>query len=273
MAAAQQAVSCWLDNNGHGYQTVYDPGGMLHIRSTDPDKQWQIRFTPHSPLATNVVVDGDRDMFQGLGQYLQGRNRKTTVSADQQSEIPAAVLEQIGTVACLRANQGVQTVQFSGVFIDNEGLILSTAHDLNEYEEVTVVSTINTLFHGDIIKIDFKRDLALIQIKTDKDQVVNLEEGRSLLGMGEKVYSIGCPVGLRGTVNAGYINGPPRMMGDQPMWQASMEVQHGSSGSPVFDGSGALVAIVKGRHRVSAEIGFLIPMESIIDFLSEQVEE
>ncbi len=277
MAASQQAVSHWLDMDDQSYRIIPQSGGLIHISSSKNNEQWQIKLTPHSPLATTISIriENDEDdelRIQELQQYLNSRNKNNKQITNQQPEIPSPVLEKIGTVACLRADRQGKTVQFSGVTIDEQGLILCTAHDLKEQEEVTIVSTINTLFKGDIIKIDFERDLALIQIQSGREQVINIEEGRNLLSMGEKLYSIGCPVGLRGTVNSGYINGPPRLVNKQPMWQASMEIQPGSSGSPVFDNEGKFVAIVKGRHRVSEGIGFLIPLEVIIDFLSEQLK-
>jgi len=48
-----------------------------------------------------------------------------------------------------------------------------------------------------------------------------------------------------------------------------MKIYPGSSGSPVFDVQGNLVAIVKGRHRGTDSIGFLIPLETIIEFVRE----
>jgi serine protease Do len=46
-----------------------------------------------------------------------------------------------------------------------------------------------------------------------------------------------------------------------------MDIQPGSSGSPVFDAGGRLVAIVKGRYRGTSTVGFLIPMETVYAFL------
>jgi serine protease Do len=48
-----------------------------------------------------------------------------------------------------------------------------------------------------------------------------------------------------------------------------MEIYPGSSGSPVFDGEGNLVAVVKGRHRGTDSVGFLIPFETIVEFAKD----
>jgi serine protease Do len=113
-------------------------------------------------------------------------------------------------------------------------------------------------------------DLSILQIALKTKTAIRLFEGRNLLGMGETIYSVGCPVKLRGTVYAGTINSPPRRMNDLPLWQVSMEIYHGSSGSPVFDENGKIVAMVKGRYRGTTTTGFLIPMETIFKFLKEK---
>jgi serine protease Do len=98
---------------------------------------------------------------------------------------------------------------------------------------------------------------------------IRLSESRNLLGMGEIIFSVGCPNNMRDTVYAGTINSPPRKMNDLPLWQANMEIHHGSSGSPVFDVNGNIVGMVKGRYRGTTTTGFLIPMETILNFLKE----
>jgi serine protease Do len=49
-----------------------------------------------------------------------------------------------------------------------------------------------------------------------------------------------------------------------------MQIRPGSSGSPVFDLGGKLVAVVKGRYRGAESVGFLIPYASLMKFLGDQ---
>ena len=122
---------------------------------------------------------------------------------------------------------------------------------------------------GRLVRMDRKRDLALVHIDLKLDTFISLPQGRNLLGMGEKLYSVGCPINLRGSVYSGTINAPPRRLNGLPLWQIEMKIYPGSSGSPVFDVQGTLVAIVKGRYRGTDSIGFLIPLETIMEFLQE----
>ena len=90
--------------------------------------------------------------------------------------------------------------------------------------------------------------------------------------MGERVFSIGCPNNLWGTLSPGTINGPPRLVNVRPLWQVEMNIYPGSSGSPVFDAQGQLVAMVKGRYRGTSTVGFLTPLETMIAFLLNESE-
>ena len=114
------------------------------------------------------------------------------------------------------------------------------------------------------------RNLALLECPVGDRAFVSLSTGRNLLGMGENIYAIGCPSNLRGTIAPGTIAGPPRLVNDLPLWQVAMDIFPGSSGSPVFDAQGRVMAMVKGRYRGTASVGFLTPMETIIAFLPDQ---
>lgn len=273
-------VNKWMRNSGilieqsalkNGVVRIVGAGGVKKQNET-----WLIELTPRSSLGTEVVVqlEGDDTASERINlltdELLQiQESGDATVVSEGNNVIPEPVLSQIGNVACIHVQTKSKSVQFSGFFIDNEGLILGTAHDLLEHEQVKIMSNTGIFYEGDVIKADFEKDLALIKVNATKEDIVSITEGRNLLGMGETVFSIGCPINLRGTIHRGFINGPPRKISNVPLWQVEMEIQPGSSGSPVFDNSGAFVAVVKGRHREAKDIGFLIPLEVVVEFLKE----
>jgi len=273
-------VDQWMTAGGYTVQQEKFDSGRIHLSAVTGDGAakllFTVRLTPQSPLGTALRIEqlqaiSPASASELLADLLQiFKNYDNEVPANQTANIiPKPVLDQIENVACIHVQTNAKTVQFTGFFIDEEGLILSTAHDLVEHEHVQILSNTGIPYEGDIIKADFSRDLALIKVNAAKEEVVNVADGRNLLGMGENVFLIGCPINLRGTISQGYLNGPPRKVNNIPLWQVQLKVQQGSSGSPVFDSSGALVAIVKGRHRQAEEIGFLIPLEVVIDFLKE----
>ncbi len=280
MAGTRQAVTRWLQDNGYDYRVVPGADGLVRIRNMQNERELLVELRPHSPLATEVDIRLDdrgqgKEYFKKLLQYLSEKTSTQAIAAVnwQEPDIPSSIQKHIGTTVCIHSDNQAQDVQFSGVFINSRGLVLCTAHDLKKNGQVSILSASGSQYRGDIIKIDFHRDLALIQTNADQEPNISLEKGRNLLDMNEMVFSIGCPLNLGGTVSTGFIKGLPRRVDDLPMWQIGMEIQPGSSGSPVFDNNGDFVAIVKGRHRISSGIGFLTPLEVIIDFLNGQLEQ
>ncbi len=268
----------WLEQAGLVVEQTALSQGRLLISGTAADGQrpsWRIDLAPDSTLGSvaTVVVDGDdidEERVADLVLYLREREGDGRSSGAPASQvIPEPVLNQIANVACIHVRANELSTQFTGFFIDQEGLVLCTAHDLLEHDQVKIMTNTGLFYEGDVVKADFERDLALIKVAAAKEEIVSLLEGRNLLGMGETVYSIGCPINLRGTIEKGFVNGPPRKINRIPLWQVHMKIQPGSSGSPVFDSSGAFVAVVKGRHREAQEIGFLIPLEVVVDFLKD----
>jgi serine protease Do len=184
--------------------------------------------------------------------------------------IPQNVLSLIEAVVCIEAVKGEKKEQYSGFFIDADGTIISTTHNLDDFDQFSVGLHDGRKLKGEVIKFDRHRDLSLIKVEFRSTSHVLFTRGRKNLQMGEQIYSLGCPMNLVGTVFTGIVNGPPRRVDDLTYWQVNMEIHPGSSGSPVFDVNGNLVGVVKGRYRGTHSIGFLIPLDAIVMFMSEK---
>ncbi|HDP24517.1 MAG TPA: hypothetical protein ENN34_03645 [Deltaproteobacteria bacterium] len=279
-AEMTEIVSTWLKDSGFTVSSKGDGDNAVEISATSQTEAWHIRLQHYSPLATRVEAthtrngappgNHDQSLWNFLSGYLNGSSAQVSASS---GTVPADVLRQVENVVCLDAQAASGTYQFSGFVVDTSGLILSTAHNLLEIEEIRVTLFDGTPLPGRIIKIDFGRDLALIDVEMSFGSKVHLNGRDRVAGMGERIYSVGCPENLGGTIYSGFINGPPRLLDENPLWQASMKVYPGSSGSPVFDEQGNLVAVVKGRHRGTDSMGFLIPKETIFAFIQDPLRK
>ena len=274
-----QVVADWLTGQGLALHNDFPRPGYVHLAARNNSERWDITIRPRSVLASVAVVvyegsgvtaDRCRQLQDHIRRYLYGTTpppeRRTGM---EEPSVPVAVLDHFDTVVCIRARSGQRAVQFSGFVVDPDGLILCTAHDLTDHQSVTVTFYDAVNVAGTVFQMDLEKDLALIDCPIQGRPFVTLATGRNLLGMGERVFSIGCPNDLKGTLAPGLINGPPRLVEDQPLWQVDMNIFPGSSGSPVFDARGHLVAMVKGRYRGTSTVGFLTPLETIIAFLME----
>lgn len=270
-----EVIEDWFRHKGYQVRQDQHKVGHRTLHATGHQEDWQIQLSPHSPLATRVTVTGpglDPEIEQQLWDHIS-RHLGVTVPPPEASSpsdtIPASVLLKIESVVCISARSDTNEAQFSGFIVDTDGLILCTAHGLQNLSELTITLYDGRETTGRILHRDPRQDLVLIQMPLTSETAISLFEGRNLLGLGERVFTVGCPVNLRGTIYAGSINGPPRRVDELPLWQVQMEVHPGSSGSPVFDYQGNLVGMVKGRYRGTTTMGFVIPLETIINVLKE----
>ena len=275
-----EIISGWLTGQGYSVRLDYPRPGTIHLAASKSQDEWEITVRPQSALASvaTMIHEGATPSIQAcrrLREYVYGYLLGTAPSPEPRTErrrqaVPTKVLDKIETVVCIRSRSKQQEAQFSGFVVDPEGLVLCTAHELTDRQRVTVTFYDGMSVPGIVTRLDLRRDLALVECSASNRAFASLSTGRNLLGMGEVVFSIGCPNNLRGTLAPGTINGPPRLVNDQPLWQVGMDIYPGSSGSPVFDARGQLVAMVKGRYRGTSTMGFLTPLETIIAFLLDE---
>jgi serine protease Do len=276
----EQVVTKWLGHSGFDISKTSLSMGQVELLGVEGDGRCKVLLRPSSPLATEVhakcTSEGKPDvprtnkLFDDIAGHISGNTNGPSHEADNadvaEEIIPAVVLSKIESIVCLRAKLQDNDIQFSGFIVDEDGLIISTAHDVKGLKAITVVLFDGRELKGNLVKIDPHRDLAFIDIDASLSTYISVANGRNLLGMGERLYSVGCPINLVGTVYSGIVNGPPRRVNGLPLWQVNMEIHPGSSGSPVFDVEGNLAAIVKGRYRGTDSVGFLIPIETIVEF-------
>ncbi|MCP4626768.1 MAG: trypsin-like peptidase domain-containing protein [bacterium] len=274
LAELEAIVSDWLIRSGFEIQRTRLKMGDVRLTITRPAEKWQILLKPNSALITEIHAGAASGAAQQgatidrMATFIDGYIQAPTDQKEISNQfIPPEILSQIGNVVCLKTKSNNKASQHSGFVVDTQGLVLSTIHDVEAFHDIKVTLYDGREITGNVIKKDITLDLALIDIGSGEEDAVSLAEGRNLLGMGERVYSVGCPMNLVGSVFSGVINGPPRRVNELTYWQVNMEIHPGSSGSPVFDVQGNLVGIVKGRFRGTKSIGFLIPLETIIAFV------
>src|SRR5260370_11207461 len=99
-----------------------------------------------------------------------------------------------------------QEGQGSGFVIDKEGHILTNYHVVADARQVEVTLHNRKKYKATVVGTDVPHDLAVIQIKAPNLVPAVLGDSRNLQ-VGQKVYAIGNPFGLAGTVT-GRVSGP-----------------------------------------------------------------
>jgi serine protease Do len=275
LSETREAVLRWL--NSHGFHRVQVAGNPLNdsgvqIAAQKKDTAWTIRLQPHSALGTRVEVVLSRDEISGqidaFWAYLDERlETGPSRSAAQMRDLPVPVENLRKAAVCIHARRNGTPFQLSGFAIDRTGLIATTAHDLKAGQTVIVKLYNGVQMNGQVVRLDAGRDLSLIQVQEALETVVSLREGRYMPAVNDALFACGCPGSESHSIQTGSLYGPPRKVAGQLLWQVHMQIEPGSSGSPVFDEMGRVVAVVKGRYRGAHHIGFLIPYETLLEFL------
>jgi len=271
----QDVISKWLVDSDFEILQVYKELSQVRLNAEKGKKIWEICLSQQSPLATLVTICKGREgainlelqkrLWDYISEYINSPEIKVS---NAQQEIPDIIFAQKESIVCIEAKVAGEIYQASGFVIHDNGhiRIISTAHDLQNLKEINVIFYDGSEMTGRILKIDFHRDLSLIQVDKSYDHFMPLSIGKNLLEIDEELYSISCPINLEKAVFSGSFTDPKRVE-DLILWQVQMKIYPGSSGSPVFDVQGKLVGIVTGRYRGTDSVGFLIPLETLMDFL------
>ena len=180
---------------------------------------------------------------------------------------PTEVLAGEKFVVCLRTRREGREILFSGLLVGAEGTIVSTAHDLDRVQAVSVRLRDGRIVPGRIGKRDPLRDLSRIDLPEPVPGFPLEARGRDRLIPDEPVFSLGCADGGTVRLREGRVGENPRKSGGMPIWEVRMETIPGSSGGPAYDAAGNLAGLVKGRFRGTKDQGYLIPVGTILEFL------
>jgi len=267
---AEQVIIDWLENEGYEIGRTLS-GDAVVIKGVKKTAVWEIVLTHNSPLAAKVSVrsspQGKTDeLWKFLAGYVQGYSSNHGAAG---GDAPLSIMGRMESVVCIRALISGKPTQLTGFVVDRSGLILCTAHTLLKPERITITLSGGQTLEGRLIREDFRKDLALIDCSHAFGSAIALIKSEPVPDMGQRVFSIGCPLDHKGTVSKGFVDGTPKLVDGQPLLQVRMEVEPGSSGSPVFNSKGNLVAVVKGRLKGDNLSGLLIPMETLISFVKD----
>jgi S1-C subfamily serine protease len=171
-----------------------------------------------------------------------------------------------------------QEGQGSGFVIDKEGHILTNYHVIADAREVWVTLHNRKKYKATIVGTDRAHDLAVVQIKANDLQPMTLGDSTNLQ-VGQKVYAIGNPFGLAGTLTRGIVSSirqvqePDGMVIEEAI-QTDAAINPGNSGGPLLNWHGEVIGIntmIASSVGQSAGIGFAIPINTAKAVLNDLV--
>jgi len=167
-----------------------------------------------------------------------------------------------------------QQDQGSGFILDKQGHILTNNHVIAGGQQIEVTLYNQHRYRATVIGRDPIHDLALLQINAPNLVPAILANTSRNLVVGQKVYAIGNPFGLSGTMTTGIISairsihGPEGQIIENAI-QTDAAINPGNSGGPLLNSHGEVIGInsliatnPNDEVEQSAGIGFAIPIDT-----------
>jgi serine protease Do len=192
-------------------------------------------------------------------------------------ESGSAVVTVVGTIpgqTTFFGNSSDQTVSGSGLFISDQGYILTNNHVVEGTSNLTIVLSDGSQENATIVGTDQYSDIAVL--KTDGLVPAVATLGNSdVLKPGETVIAIGSPLGdFKNTVTVGVVSATGRSIDAgqgykiENLIQTDAAINQGNSGGPLVNlvgeviGINTLIVRNTGTGAVAEGLGFAIPVNT-----------
>ncbi len=160
----------------------------------------------------------------------------------------------------------------SGVIINADGTIMTAEHVVSDATTITVTFTDGTTSDAFVTESMPEMDIAILQTTSLPDVVVPATFGGAPT-VGSRVYAVGNPLGLAGSMSTGVVSATGRTIGREEgepledLIQFDAAVNPGSSGGPLLDENAQLIGIVTALVNPTGEdffsgIGFAVPIQN-----------
>ncbi|MCU4118773.1 trypsin-like peptidase domain-containing protein [Variovorax sp. N23] len=133
----------------------------------------------------------------------------------------------------------------SGLILSSDGYILTSAHVIRSVDDIQVRLDDGRRFRARVVGIDARSDVGVLKIAATGLPTAVMGDS-SQVATGDWVAAIGAPFGFHGSFTAGVVSATGRFLngaGEIPFIQTDVAINPGSSGGPLFNSRGEVVAI------------------------------
>lgn len=174
-------------------------------------------------------------------------------------DIYKQTIDKVVLILCYK--DGIPISQGSGFFIDTNTLV-TNYHCIEDAERIDlkIAGKDEVLKGARISKVSSIYDLAIINTKQDFSFVSLDSTGNEMVG--SRIYAIGNPRGLEGTISDGIISGKRNNDGVE-LIQITAPISPGNSGGPVLNEKGDVIGVATFTFKNSQNLNFAMPIKYI----------
>ena len=167
--------------------------------------------------------------------------------------------------------------QGSGFILDRQGRILTNYHVVEGAQQLEVTLHNRSKYPARVVGVDRAHDLAVIQITAPNLTPAILGDSKDLV-VGQKVFAIGNPFGLNGTMTRGIISSIRSVRGPESYIDEAIQtdaaINPGNSGGPLLNSRGEVIGIntmIASSVGQSSGVGFAVPINTAKAVLNDLV--
>ena len=167
-----------------------------------------------------------------------------------------------------------ETVSGSGIFISDQGYILTNNHVIEDVQDIQVILSGGEEYPASLVGTDQYSDIAILKTEGDVPAVATLGNS-DILSPGESVIAIGSPLGeFVNTVTMGVVSATGRSIDtgsgyqNENLIQTDAAINQGNSGGPLVNLAGQVIGINtlivrdSSSGTVAEGLGFAIPINT-----------
>jgi S1-C subfamily serine protease len=238
--------------------------------------------TTHRPGAFHLPsVNPDKVEITEAAETGQALDSEEQINVSVYKKAIPSVVNITSTAVSFNFFYGLmpQQGQGTGFIIDQQGHILTNYHVVENARQVEVTLHNRKKYKAEIIGTDPTHDLAVVKIEATGLTPAVLGDSRNL-AVGQKVFAIGNPFGLSGTMTRGIVSSiraiqnPNGAQIDDAI-QTDAAINPGNSGGPLLNSRAEVIGInsmiLTGGAEQSAGVGFAIPINTAKAVLNDLV--
>ena len=194
--------------------------------------------------------------------------RKCFADYPKESSVEHLFNEHVDSIVLVAAQDRKASRLGSGFIIREDGWIVTNAHVIKNAKSIIVKLRNNKVCPNvRVLYCDVDHDVALLKVDAGNLKAVTLGNSNKV-HIGERVVTIGNPLGLESTISDGLISSWRTVHGYKTL-QISVPLSEGSSGGPLFNLQGEVIGITMASYLKRQNLNFAIPINYIKPFLSK----
>ena len=198
----------------------------------------------------------------------------TAIGATKQQLEPSEIAASIGPAVVYIETydkNGKELYTGSGFIVEEGGKVVTNYHVIEDAHSIYVkVLNRSTYPVEKVMAYDIDRDIAVLRIGGSNLPTVKLGDSSNIV-TGQRVLTIGSPLGLENTISEGLISNKNRIIDGYNYIQTSAPISSGSSGGVLLDYSGEVIGVTVGSYIDGQNMNLVVPINEVTPYLAQDM--